>query len=159
MATPWPIRQKVRRQGAFAPLRPLVGTRFQVLFTPLPGVLFTFPSRYFFTIGLPRVLSLGWRSTRIPWVFREYPGTWERAPGRDLPFAYGAFTLYGVPFQALRLGKSFVTPRGGGGLLRTRPATRAVQRPPAFTHRSFGLIPFRSPLLRESLFAFLSWGY
>ena len=29
----------------------LVGTRFQVLFTPLAGVLFAFPSRYWFTIG------------------------------------------------------------------------------------------------------------
>jgi hypothetical protein len=29
----------------------LVSTRFQELFTPLTGVLFTFPSRYYFTIG------------------------------------------------------------------------------------------------------------
>ena len=29
----------------------LVGMRFQVLWTPLTGVLFTFPSRYLFTIG------------------------------------------------------------------------------------------------------------
>ena len=29
----------------------LVGIRFQVYFTPLIGVLFTFPSRYLFTIG------------------------------------------------------------------------------------------------------------
>ena len=28
-----------------------VGIRFQVSFTPLVGVLFTFPSRYLFTIG------------------------------------------------------------------------------------------------------------
>ena len=32
-------------------LRLLVGTRFQVLFHSPPGVLFTFPSRYWFTIG------------------------------------------------------------------------------------------------------------
>ena len=32
-------------------LRLLVGIRFQVYFTPLVGVLFTFPSRYWFTIG------------------------------------------------------------------------------------------------------------
>ena len=44
-----------------APLRPLVGAWFQVLFTPLVGVLFTFPSRYSFTIGLSLVFSLaGW---------------------------------------------------------------------------------------------------
>jgi len=28
-----------------------VGIRFQVSFTPLVGVLFTFPSRYWFAIG------------------------------------------------------------------------------------------------------------
>jgi hypothetical protein len=32
-------------------LRLLVSERFQVYFTPLTGVLFTFPSRYFFTVG------------------------------------------------------------------------------------------------------------
>ena len=42
-------------------LQPLVSARFQVYFTPLLGVLFTFPSRYLFTIGLPGVFSLtGW---------------------------------------------------------------------------------------------------
>ena len=39
-------------------LPPFVGTRFQVLFTPLAGVLFTFPSRYWFTIGQKLVFSL-----------------------------------------------------------------------------------------------------
>jgi len=34
------------------PLRLLVDMRFQVYFTPLTGVLFTFPSRYLFTIDL-----------------------------------------------------------------------------------------------------------
>ena len=40
-------------------LRQLVGSRFQVLFHSPPGVLFTFPSRYLFTIGRQGVLSLG----------------------------------------------------------------------------------------------------
>src|ERR1700739_4693493 len=52
--------QKARRHRTSL-LRPLVSTRFQVLFTPLFGVLFTFPSRYWFTIGLSGVFSLtGW---------------------------------------------------------------------------------------------------
>jgi hypothetical protein len=50
------IMQKARRQGF--PLRLLVSTRFQVLLTPLTGVLFTFPSRYYFTIGRIVVFSL-----------------------------------------------------------------------------------------------------
>src|SRR6266508_1657243 len=41
--------------------RRIVGSRFQVLFHSPPGVLFTFPSRYWFTIGRQGVLSLrGW---------------------------------------------------------------------------------------------------
>ena len=42
-------------------LQPLVSAWFQVLFTPLLEVLFTFPSQYWFTIGLSGVFSLtGW---------------------------------------------------------------------------------------------------
>src|SRR2546428_7862127 len=46
-------------------LRPLVGTRFQVLFHSPPGVLFTFPSRYWCTIGHRGVFSLGGWSPRF----------------------------------------------------------------------------------------------
>jgi hypothetical protein len=49
--------QKARRHSTKL-LRPLVSARFQVLFTPLFGVLFTFPSRYLSTIGLYLVFSL-----------------------------------------------------------------------------------------------------
>ena len=55
------ILQEARRQAwpvAIA-LRLLVGMRFQVLLTPLTGVLFTFPSRYLFTIGRQEYLALG----------------------------------------------------------------------------------------------------
>ena len=53
--------QKARSHDAEAPLLPLVSAWFQVLLTPLLGVLFTFPSQYLFTIGLSGVFSLtGW---------------------------------------------------------------------------------------------------
>ena len=39
---------------------------FRFSFTPLAGVLFAFPSRYFFAIGSCGVFSLGSWSTRIP---------------------------------------------------------------------------------------------
>ena len=39
-------------------LRPLVSVWFQVLLTSLFEILFTFPSRYWFTIGLSGVFSL-----------------------------------------------------------------------------------------------------
>ena len=44
----------------------LVNIRFQKLFTPLAGVLFTFPSRYWFTIGHQVVFSLGKWSSQLP---------------------------------------------------------------------------------------------
>ena len=80
-------------------LRLLVGIRFQVYFTPLIGVLFTFPSRYLFAIGHARVLRLGeWsphvqtgfhvsRLTQGPWVF----------------YMYGAITRYGRTFHSVPL--------------------------------------------------------
>ena len=41
------ILQKARRHTPESALRPLVGPWFQVLFHSPPGVLFTFPSRYY----------------------------------------------------------------------------------------------------------------
>jgi hypothetical protein len=53
--------QKARRHPDKSGLRPLVGARFQELFHSPVWVLFTFPSRYLFTIGLSGVFSLtGW---------------------------------------------------------------------------------------------------
>ena len=57
-ATRWLILQKARRHPSRR-LRLLVGTWFQVLFHSPLGVLFTFPSRYWFAIGHKRVFSLG----------------------------------------------------------------------------------------------------
>ena len=54
----WPIIQKVRSHTV--KVLPLyVCIRFQVLFHSPPGVLFAFPSRYWFTIGRWWVFSLG----------------------------------------------------------------------------------------------------
>src|SRR3989339_1040195 len=47
------------------PLRLLVSIWFQVYFTPLTGVLFTFPSRYLFTIDLQEYLALPVSSGRF----------------------------------------------------------------------------------------------
>ena len=58
-----------------AVLRLLVGTRFQVSFTPLTGVLFTFPSRYWFTIGHRGIFSLGGWSRPLPTGFFVPCGT------------------------------------------------------------------------------------
>ena len=58
--TRWPVLQKVRGHTSNV-LPQLVSAGFQVLFHSPPGVLFNFPSRYFFTIGHQVVFSLrGW---------------------------------------------------------------------------------------------------
>ena len=62
-------------------LRLLVGTRFQVLFHSPPGVLFTFPSRYWSTIGHRRVFRLGGWSPLLPTGFHVSGGT--RVPVRQ----------------------------------------------------------------------------
>ena len=130
-------------------LRPLVGTRFQVLFHSPPGVLFTFPSRYWFTIGHERVFSLARWSSRIPTGFHVSCGTWETRQGANA-LSPRTFTFCGSPFQAIRLACWFVTPRPYGPL---DPAT-----PPHASVLGFRLFPFRSPLLRESSFLSLPRG-
>ena len=55
--TRWIVLQKARRHSTKL-LRHLVGTKFQDLFHSPPGVLFTFPSLYWFTIDQSTYLAL-----------------------------------------------------------------------------------------------------
>src|ERR1700751_5565000 len=92
--------QKARRHPLVSGLRPLVSTRFQVLFTPLFGVLFTFPSRYWFTIGLSGVFSLtGW-CRQIPTRRLRPRGTQDTARMQN-------FTLTGLSPSVMLLSRSF----------------------------------------------------
>ena len=58
-------------------LRQLVGTWFQVLFTPLKGVLFIVQSPYWYTIGRQVVLSLGGWTPQVHTEFHELRATLE----------------------------------------------------------------------------------
>ena len=80
---------------------------------------------------------------------RPYSGTPE---ARLCNFGYGAVTLCGAQFHALRLPHNFVTRRPAGRQIIWSPTTPLRQRPPPITSQRFGLFPFRSPLLRESRF-------
>ena len=82
---------------------------FRYYFTPLTGVLFTFRSRYYCTIGRPVVLSLGEWSPQIHTGFHVPGDTWEHYR-RLASFGYGAFTHCGWPSHAIRLEARFVTP-------------------------------------------------
>ena len=68
----------------------LVNTRFQVLFHSPPGVLFTFPSQYFFSIGHRVVFRLGGWSPRLPTGFHVSGSTLD--PDGCLNFSCTGFS-------------------------------------------------------------------
>ena len=130
-------------------LRQLVGSRFQVLFHSPPGVLFTFPSRYWFTIGRQGVLSLrGW-SPQIHAGFHGSRATREHCR-RSVAFRLqGCYLLWRPvpwPSSTCRLCNSASTPVHA----HAGPTTPTRQRHRAITPGRFRLIPVRSPLLGES---------
>ena len=131
--------QKARRHPALlsksAGLRPLVGAWFQVLFTPLLGVLFTFPSRYWFTIGLSGVFSL----TR--WCWQIQTGFLRPRPTQDTNLL-NSLTCTGLSPSLVSLSKEL--PLRSFRIM-------SVLLPHDGVPPWFGLFRFRSPLLTESL--------
>ena len=84
----------------------LVNIRFQVLFHSPPGVLFTFPSQYFSTIGHQVVFRLGGWSPRLLTGFHVSADTMDTARSASL-FAYGILTLSDWLFHTIRLSSAF----------------------------------------------------
>ena len=120
----------------------LVGTRFQVLFTPLAGVLFAFPSRYWFAIGRRVVFSLGRWSSQIPTGFHEPRGT--RVPSSSphtfrLPGCHRLWPAFPGRSARWEIGNS-------PGFTPGRP-----HDPKGPKSLGLGYAPFRSPLLGGSL--------
>ena len=108
--------------------------RFQVCFTPLAGVLFAFPSRYWFAIGHHVVFRLGGWSPRIRAGFHVSRPTWDT----------------GRPRAGFRLGGSHpLWPRFPADSPNLARAT-ARSRNPGMQASRFGLVRFRSPLLTQS---------
>src|SRR6516162_275114 len=116
---------------------------------PLTGALFTFPSRYWFTIGHQGVFRLRRWSSQIhtrfhgPRATREHAREPCRCRVRDchplwrrFPAASATSTVCNSPPPRQRWPGGPTTPR--------------TQRPPALTRARFSLFPLRSPLLRES---------
>ena len=135
-----------------------MGARFQVLFHSPPGVLFTFPSRYWCAIGHRVVLRLGWWSTQVRTGFHvpgPTQGTASRRPVwvrvRGCHPLRPALPCRSAPQPDLRPGRQ---PRMRG------PATPSAEPLPGTPARRFG---HRSPFARRysgSLeIDFLSSGY
>ena len=116
---------------------PVYGFRFY--FTPLTGVLFTFPSRYSFTIGSCLVFSLGSWSTQIPTRFLVPRRT--QVPHQEVQIisrTWISHSLSGLP-RPFRYNLVFCQLLGSSPCGPTTPLLW------------FGLLRFRSPLLTESL--------
>src|SRR5215470_9380021 len=128
--------QKARRQASrgassSVALRPLVGTRFQVLFHSPLGVLFTFPSRYWFTIGHQRVFSLTRWSSQIPTGLHVSRSTWEpESRARSFSPTGLSPALVGLS-RTVRLTIEFVTLVQCCDTGTSGPATPTTQRPQA----------------------------
>ena len=88
----------------------LVGTWFQVLLTPLAGVLFTFQSPYWIAIGCRGVLSLGGWTPQLHTEFHELRATLVRQQLVQA-FTYWTITIYGRTFQTVLLAIPNVSQR------------------------------------------------
>ena len=109
----------------------LVNIGFQILFHSSPEVLFTFPSRYLFTIGHHLVFSLtGW-SPLVHTRFLVSRTTLDSSKC-NLSFAYRTFTFSGMLF--LNISSRLIT-------------TMLKSEPHQYYYSWFGLFLFRSPLL------------
>ena len=129
--------QKARRHSE--ELRPLVGARFQGLFTPLLAVLFTFPSRYLFAIGLSGVFSLS------GWCRQIQTGFLRPRPTQDTQHANNN-SCTGLSPSTVTFSKCVPI------MLST---IIQVLQPQNDVSSWFGLFRVRSPLLAESLNYFL----
>ena len=115
----------------------LVGTRFQGLFHSAPAVLFTFPSRYWFTIGRQAYLALeggppGFpRDSSCPVVLGIRQAAPHLSPTGLLPSVAGLS-------RPVRLGS------------RASHSSASRNPSPGYPADWFRLLPVRSPLLRES---------
>lgn len=112
----------------------LVNTGFQVLFHSPPGVLFTFPSQYYALSVTKEYLALEGGPSDFPQGFSCLVVLWILP--LPIVFMYETFTLFGLTSQTVPL---------------TNQLAYAVLNP-SMHARWFGLIPFRSPLLWESMF-------
>jgi len=111
--------------------------QFQVLFNSLFKVLFIFPSRYLFAIGLSPVFSLRRDLPPILGCIPKQPDSWKAPRGVAQPRTYGVLTLSDATFQWTL----------------ARAATEGASLDYNSPKGDFqvGLFPFHSPLLGESL--------
>ena len=136
------VLQKVRGRTLHV-LSLLVNTGFQVLFHSPPGVLFTFPSRYYSLSVIIEYLALGGGPPCFPPDFSCPAVLW-------ISTFLLMFSLTGLLPSLVLLSRS---------VLLTLFRITSGPQPRLTVVNRFGLFPFRSPLLRKSIISFSSSGY
>ena len=112
-------------------------------------MLFTFPSRYWFTIGHQGVFRLRRWSSRIHTEFHGLRATWDAARESPRFRVRGYHPLY-RRFPTSSTTQTICNSLPDQQLRLSGPATPATQRLLALARDWFGLFPFRSRLLWES---------
>ena len=123
-------RGHTRRPKTTIVLPLLVGTWFQVLLTPLKGVLFTIQSPYLYTIGRRVVLSLGGWTPLLHAEFHELYATLGHLSKEGYRFRIRGCHPLWPTFPGRSSNDAFVTPRGPA-----TPARRRVWAISAFARR------------------------
>ena len=111
----------------------LVSTRFQVLFHSPPGVLFTFPSRYYSSIGHQVVFRLRWWSTCLPTAIPRVPRYSGSSSSPSRSHTRLSLSLAGLPMPFC-----------------PAPVSKCCPKPQTYCYAWFSLCRFRSPLLAVS---------
>jgi hypothetical protein len=117
-------------------------------FHPPSGALFRFPSPYWCAIGLDEYLALEAAGSLLPIAYSSY-GTQAEKPSSSRPTPTGLSPSMADHSRSLRVSPDWRE--------RFRLNTTSQACHPRLFR--FGLIPFHSPLLRESRFDFLSSAY
>ena len=92
------------------------------------GVLFTFPSRYWYAIGDQGYLALEGGPPNFPQGF-PCPVVLRKYTRSLIPFAYGVFTLYDGPFQVPSARDEICNFFGSGEATQVSPITPIRHRP------------------------------
>ena len=154
------ILQKAYRHTRISPktypvLRSLVSIRIQVFFTPLPGCFSPFPLGTLLYRSSD-IFSLGPWSALIQTEFHVLRLTQVSYPDSRMPFAYGALTLFGRLSQYRSTKHAFGNCPRDPQLPPVQPFYPIMRNARGLARIWFGLLPFRSPLLRVSLRFLLS---
>ena len=115
----------------YTSLPPIVNKWFQCLFHSPPGVLFTFPSRYSFTIGHQVVFSLGGWSPQFPTGFLVPRGTQDTAsPTESLRLQASHLLRLSFPEHSAIIQQYYLRGPTTPTLTQTTPFVRASSTTP-----------------------------